>query len=134
MNKDLEHIDWVTQQRDRALNETVAAIAPPDVDCEASRRELRTRLASYTSTGPSLSGGDVDAEWETADSIGDEAVGGSVATPDQNVVEDLGAALGVTYEDAEELRPGDKEHDRDRHRWEFDPASSDDWNSRTHRD
>jgi len=130
MNKDVEHIDWAPQQRDRSLSENAAEIAPPDVDCEASRRELRVRLLRYTSTGPLLSGGDVDAEWETADSIGDEAVGGSVATPDQNVVEDLGAALGVTYQDDEELRPGDKEHDRDIHRWELDPASSDDWDSR----
>lgn len=102
-------------------------IEPPPVDIEASRHELELRLSRYTSTGPRLTGGDVDAAWETADTVGEEAVGGSVVTPDQNVVEELGEAVGITYQDDEVLRPGEKEHDRDIHRWELDPASSEDW-------
>ena len=46
-------------------------------------------------TGPRLSGGDVDADWQRAASSGEEAVGGSVATPDQDVVDEIGRALGV---------------------------------------
>ena len=34
---------------------------------------------------------------------GEEAVGGSGATPDQDIVENLCRAAGVTYEDDEEL-------------------------------
>jgi hypothetical protein len=58
-------------------------------------REAAEHLAEYHSTSPKLSGGDVDADWERAASVGEEAVGGTVATPDQSVVDDLGGALGV---------------------------------------
>ena len=74
-----------------------------------------------------LTGGDIDAKWEDAYAVGDEAPGGDNPTPDQDRVEDIGKALGVTYEDNEELKGADKIAERDRKRWEFDPASSDDW-------
>jgi hypothetical protein len=61
----------------------------------------------------------VDADWERAASVGEEAVGGSVATPDQSVVDDLGAALGVPRAPDEPLRaPPEILEDRDRSRWE----------------
>jgi hypothetical protein len=47
-----------------------------------------------------------------------------------SVVDDVGRAMGVTYEDAEPLKAGEKERSRDRHRWELDPASSDDYQDR----
>jgi hypothetical protein len=86
--------------------------------------------AEHTEAGPALTGGDVDADWATAYSSGDEAPGGDMPTPDQGVVEDIGAALGVGYADDEELRGADKIEDRDRHRWELDPASADDYEGR----
>ena len=49
-----------------------------------------------------LTGGDVDADWRTAAANGEEAVGGSVATPDQDVVDELGEALGVARAPLEE--------------------------------
>lgn len=64
---------------------------PPSDD---ERRQAR-RLAHYTETSPALAGRDVDADWPRAQSVGEEAVGGTVATPDQSVVDDLGKALGV---------------------------------------
>jgi hypothetical protein len=45
-------------------------------------------------------------------------------------VDDIGKALGVQYEDNEELKPADKVAERDKHRWELDPASSDDYKDR----
>jgi hypothetical protein len=45
-------------------------------------------------------------------------------------VDDIGRALGVEYNDAEELRSTDKVEDRDKHRWELDPASSEDYKDR----
>jgi len=45
---------------------------------------------------------------------------------------DIGEAIGLTYRDGEELRFGRKEAERDEHRWELDPPSSDDWLQRTH--
>ena len=61
---------------------------------------------------------------------GEEAVGGSVATPDQDIVENLGRAAGVTYEDNEELNPVEKVKKRDRKRWELNPSSSEDYQER----
>jgi hypothetical protein len=83
----------------------------------------------YTARTPALTGGDVDAGWEYAD-IGEETVGGSNPTPDQDIVDDLGKAVGVTYQDNEPLKFGDKLEERDRSRWELDPASSDDYQER----
>ena len=43
---------------------------------------------------------------------------------------DFGRALGVSYNDDEELRIPDKEHERDVHRWELNPASAEDYRDR----
>ena len=96
---------------------------------EQFRRELR----EHHSRTPVLSGGDVDADWARAD-IGDETVGGSAPTPDQDIVDELGEAVGLTYEDNEPLRTAEKVEERDRKRWELDPASSDDYNDRVNRE
>jgi hypothetical protein len=93
----------------------------------SGHEELKAALARHTETSPTLTAGDLDARWDDAYAVGDEAPGGDNPTPDQDRVDDIGKALGVVYEDAEELRASDKVADRDRHRWELDPASSDDW-------
>jgi hypothetical protein len=77
-----------------------------------------------------LTGGDVDADWNEAYASGEEAPGGDMPTPDQDVVEEIGRALGVEYEDAEELKGSEKIEQRDRHRWEYDPASAEDYRDR----
>ena len=92
---------------------------------QSGRAELRERLRKNTSASPALTSGDVDADWESAETIGDEAPGGDNPTPDQDVVDDIGRALGVEYEDDEELQGGAEIKERDRHRWELDPASKD---------
>ena len=91
------------------------------------RAELKQRLSKNTSASPALTAGDVDADWQSAESVGDEAPGGDNPTPDQDVVDDIGRALGVEYEDDEELQGGAEIKERDRHRWELDPASKDEF-------
>jgi hypothetical protein len=105
-------------------------LEPPTLDVSAGSRHLIDRARSNRGTNPVLSGGDVDARWEDAESGGDETVGGSTATPGQNDVDDIGRALGVTYAATEELKVGEKETARDKHRWELDPASSEDYEDR----
>ena len=46
------------------------------------------------------------------------------------MVDDIGKALGVQYNDQEELKAADKIVERDKHRWEMDPASSEDYKDR----
>lgn len=95
--------------------------------------QIRRGLREHHSRTPDLSGGDIDADWARAD-IGEETVGGSSPTPDQDVVEELGEAVGLTYEDNEPLHTTEKVEERDRRRWELDPASSEDYNDRVNRE
>jgi hypothetical protein len=106
-----------------------------DLDRPASavrtgRAEMEQKLQQHTNTSPALTAGDVDADWSAAESAGDEAPGGDNPTPDQDVVDEIGRALGVEYDDDEELQGGDEIAARDRHRWELDPGSSDDFEER----
>ena len=93
----------------------------------SGRAAFRSARKEHTETSPALTGGDVDADWEDAYAVGDEAPGGDNPTPDQDIVDEIGAALGVTYQDDEELKAADKITERDRHRWELDPASAEDY-------
>ena len=120
----------------REVDETVPS--PPsslDLDrtpsaARSGRKRLQDAKEDHNETSPVMTGGDVDADWEDAYSVGDEAPGGDNPTPDQDRVDDIGKALGVTYEDNEELKASDKIADRDKHRWELDPASSEDYTDR----
>jgi hypothetical protein len=94
---------------------------------KSGRAELKDRLRKNTGAGPALTSGDVDADWESAEAVGDEAPGGDNPTPDQDVVDDIGRALGVEYDDDEELQGGAEIANRDRNRWELDPSSKDDF-------
>jgi hypothetical protein len=76
-----------------------------------------------------LTGGDADANVENAYFSGEEAPGGDTPTPDQDVVDEIGRAVGLEYQDVEEL-DNEKLTERDRHRWELDPASSEDYKDR----
>jgi len=89
--------------------------------------ELKAELLLHTESSPVLTAGDVDAKWQDAYAIGDEAPGGDNPTPDQDRVDDIGKALGIQYQDDQELQGGEEVLERDRHRWEFDPASAEDW-------
>jgi hypothetical protein len=106
-----------------------------DLDRNASairtgRKQMHDRLAEHHETSPALTAGDVDADWESAATVGDEAPGGDNPTPDQDIVDDIGRAVGVQYEDNEELKGEEKIIKRDKHRWELDPASSEDYDER----
>jgi len=90
------------------------------------RQKLEEKLNEYRSQDPSLSAGDVDAAWEDSIAAGEESVGGSAPTPDQDNVDEIGEAAGVTYQDDEPLDSDKKILERDRRRWELNPASTDD--------
>ncbi len=98
-------------------------------DTLASVPRVDPRSSDAVTSDATLSGGDVGATWSGTDD-GEEAVGGSTPTPDQDVVDELGKAVGITYNDAEPLRFGDKVADRDARRWELNPASSEEYQER----
>ena len=89
------------------------------------RDEIREDLEQHHALSPKLSGEDIDAKWQDTIASGEEAVGGTVATPDQDVVSELGEALGIVYKDDEPLNTEEKLRKRDRARWELNPNLSD---------
>jgi hypothetical protein len=98
----------------------------PRVESLEPLRELEAKAR----TGLILTGGDVDADWQRAASSGEEAVGGSVATPDQDVVDEIGEALGVPQASDAEVRTSEEIlRDRDRRYWELERKAADDTRS-----
>lgn len=81
-------------------------------------------------SSPVLTGGDIDAAWEQSAMVGDEAVGGTVATPDQDIVDEIGAAVGLEMDDNAFLRTNEILEERDDRRWDLDPMSSEDYEDR----
>jgi hypothetical protein len=83
--------------------------------------DLLRDLIEHHETGPAASGGDMDADWQRAQSSGEEAVGGSVSTPDQDVVDEIGHALGVEQPmQAPLTTSGEILKDRDQRYWDFE--------------
>lgn len=106
---------------------------PPPIEDDETREfveQLHERRHQGRGFGPELAAGDPDARWDEAESSGDETACGSETTPDQNGVAEIGAAIGLSYDDGEPLKVGEKEILRDQHRWELDPASADDYRER----
>ena len=85
--------------------------------------ELEQRLREHHSTSPADSGGDIDAEWESANDDGAEAFGGHNPTPDQSDVEANAHAYGIDFQDNEPLDFLEKMEKRDRNRYELDEDS-----------
>ena len=93
-------------------------------------QQMRRHIDEQRGFDRDITAGDPDAVVEDAVFVGDEAPGGGQPTPDQDVVDEIGEAVGLQYQDNEPLRTTEKVEERDRHRWELDPASSEDYNSR----
>ena len=129
------------RERRRLTEDITAASAPSTLgyaarasSAESGHQAYQHRQREHTEGGSALTGGDVDTDWNEAYSSGEETPGGDMPTPDQDVVEEIGRALGVEYDDAEELKGATKIEERDRHRWEYDPASAEDYKDRNRRD
>jgi hypothetical protein len=120
----------------KTLDETLAT-PPSSLDmmrrgsaARTGRAETAQNLEEHKGMSASITGGDIDVDLEDAYFTGDEAPGGDNPTPDQDIVDNIGKALGVEYQDNEELKGVDKVIERDRKRWELDPASAEDYKER----
>ncbi len=120
----------------RTLGEDVVPTPPSSLNMDRHGSAARTGRAELADLRRQhhgmneLSAGDADVDVEDAFFTGEEAPGGDNPTPDQDIVDDIGKALGVEYADSEELKAADKVGRRDRHRWELDPASAEDYKDR----
>src|SRR5260370_20873653 len=77
---------------------------------------LAQRLHNNTAASPQDAGGDIDAAWEDVNESGSESFAGDSPTPDQSMVEENPHALGVSFEDNEELHFLDQIERRHRNR------------------
>src|ERR687888_24652 len=68
---------------------------PPAHETVLMRSDAEIRAEEVSPNRARLTGGDVDADWQRAGDVGEEAVGGSVATPDQEPGGEIGSALRV---------------------------------------
>ncbi len=119
--KDFEYLandpDYVPDPEIEEFMEGEISRAPKDPEL------LAHRLRDNTAASPSDAGGDLDASWEDVNNSGSESVAGHNPTPDQSDVEENANAIGVSFEDNEELEFIDKIERRDRDRFELDQRS-----------
>lgn len=109
--------DFVPDPEIEEFMEEEISRAPKDPDL------LAQRLRNNTAASPSDAGGDPDAAWEDVNDSGTETISGDNPTPDQSNVEENANAVGVSFEDNEELDFLDKIERRDRDRYELDERS-----------
>lgn len=92
-------------------SQSLGAAVDPDVD--------------YIEADEPPTGGGLSSHPEQAKVVGDEAVGGTVSVPDQDVVDDIAESVGVEMRDEHPLRVTDEMYGRDERRWELEPESAD---------
>jgi hypothetical protein len=109
--------DYVPDPEIEEFMEQEIARAPQDPEL------LAHRLRNNTAASPADAGGDIDANWEDVNESGSETVGGDNPTPDQSDVEENARALGVSFEDNQELDFEKQIEERDRDRFEMDERS-----------
>ena len=109
--------DYVPDPEIEEFMEMEISRAPKDPEL------LAQRLRNNTAASPRDAGGDLDAAWEDVNDSGSETVAGDNPTPDQSLVEENASAMGVNYEDNEELEFIDKIEKRDRDRFELEESS-----------
>jgi len=109
--------DYVPDPEIEEFMEEEILAAPKDPEL------LAHRLRNNTAASPRDAGGDFDANWEDVNESGSETVAGDNPTPDQSDVEENAHAVGVNFEDNEQLDFLEKIEKRDRDRFELDPRS-----------
>lgn len=113
-----------------AAEYTIATAGHTAADEDALWGQLNPIEDDQVGDNPILTGGDIDAAWQEADTVGDEAVGGTAPTPDQDIVDEIGAAVGLEMDDRAFLRTNEILEQRDDQRWDLDPMSSEDYEER----
>lgn len=96
----------------------------------SGRYSRRSEQHIENATDYTLTGGDIDANYDDAATVGEEAVGGTVPTPDQDNVDEVAAASGLELDDRTDVRMAAILEERDDRRWELDPKSSEDYKAR----
>lgn len=122
--KQAEHFEYFANDPNYVPDPEIEEFMEEEISRAPKDPELLAhRLRNNTSASPRDAGGDLDADWEDVNQSGSETIAGDNPTPDQSLVEENARAVGVTYEDNEELEFIDKIERRDRERFELDEGS-----------
>jgi hypothetical protein len=124
---------YVSSQFDRGDDELTDAEEvresfAQDQQLDHSGELAKRRLQQHTDESPELSAGDMDATWDDAD--GEEAGSGTTSTPDENVIDEVGGAVGISYSDTEPLNTDEKLERLEHDRWDLNPASDPEYQDR----
>jgi hypothetical protein len=133
LDEDLDEYDGVEEDLDALPQEYTESYGTGVKDLPGytiGGRTMRDRDRQFHEADAVLTGGDIDANYEQANAVGDESVGGTVSTPDMDIVDDLGRAVGLEMDDRAFLRTTDILEERDSRRWELEPMSSEDYEER----
>ena len=123
-NKRPEEFDYLANDPDYVPDPEIEEFMESEISRAPKDPELLAqRLRNNTAASPRDAGGDLDASWEDVNESGSETVAGDNPTPDQSLVEENASAMGVNYEDNEELEFIDKIEKRDRDRYELEESS-----------
>lgn len=131
ITEELEQFDVQTEEDLTEIASETEAISSPIrenlTDRDTGLGRTLHQLEELSDPDLSPTGGDLDSDQYQAMVAGEEAVGGTTPTPDQNVVEDLAVSAGIEIGDREILHTSEMLEQRDSHRWELDPESSEDY-------
>lgn len=118
--------------RSRTIREFYKVELPYDriTDRNTGIGEVIEKSAQWIGSDAATTGGDIYSNQYQAEVVGEEAVGGTTPTPDQNVTEDLEKSVGIEMDDRAFLRTYEMLEQRDDQRWELDPQSSEDYQER----
>lgn len=122
--KHAEDFDYLSNNPDYVPDPDIEEFMEEEISRAPKDPELLAhRLRNNTAASPRDAGGDLDASWEDVNDSGSETVAGDNPTPDQSLVEENAQAVGVSFEDNEELEFIDKIEKRDRDRFELEESS-----------
>ena len=128
MEKTDKLIDWKEDERKDLNRDGIDDdLEAPIPNVGAGSRQLADKLRNEFGADRVITAGDVDADFANAEFSGEETALGDTPTPGQGAVDEIGRSIGIEYADDEVLKVGEKEESRDQHRWELDPASSEDY-------
>ena len=123
-NKHAENFDYLANNPDYVPDPEIEQFMEEEIQRAPKDPELLAhRLRNNTSSSPRDTGGDLDANWEDVNESGSETIAGDNPTPDQSLVEENAQAVGVSFEDNEELEFIEKIEKRDRNRFELEEGS-----------
>jgi hypothetical protein len=78
----------------QAITESLGTGVALEPGLEIGGRTMQHRMEQYTSASPELTGGDIDARWDQAEAVGDEAVGERFLLPIRALLKNWELLLG----------------------------------------